>query len=77
MFKPFPEHQVCTDCHLHGFLCLQVDKDTMEMLKSIGMDRIPGVNVPQVCPVPVSLRQCIVLSAVRLDTGEQCYEVCC
>eukprot|EP00892_Ulva_mutabilis_P007412 jgi/Ulvmu1/5042/UM021_0059.1 len=26
---------------------IEVDKDTMEMLKSIGMDRIPGVNVPQ------------------------------
>jgi hypothetical protein len=30
---------------------IEVDKDTMEMLKQIGMDRLPNVKLPTVLPL--------------------------
>jgi hypothetical protein len=36
---------------LNDIFELQVDKDTMEMLKSIGMGNMPNVTLPQVCTV--------------------------
>lgn len=44
------------------------------MLKSIGMDRIPGVIVPQVCSVQLS-RYAIICSAAGLDTWVPCFEM--
>jgi hypothetical protein len=38
----------CCCCCLFVCLCLQVDKDTFEMLKAINMSGLPGVQLAQV-----------------------------
>lgn len=54
---PVGHHDITSSC------ALQVDKDTMEMLKQIGMGNLPNVTVPQVRWLHVA--ECLVLCERR------------